>query len=143
MKTACERFWAKVDKTGDCWLWTAYTCKKGYGIFSVKSKPVKAHRYSYELFNGEIAEGLVIDHLCRNRACVNPAHLEAVTDYENKMRGISAQAQNKRKTHCTNGHEFTEENTYYRADGKGRQCKTCNNKAVLEFYHKNKGGSKK
>ncbi len=78
-----ERFWANVDKTTTCWLWTGRLNWRGYGEISVKNKFVKAHRYAYEFLEAPIPEGLEIDHLCRVRNCVNPDHLEAVTHKEN------------------------------------------------------------
>lgn len=120
-----ERFWDKVQKTPDCWVWTAAT-NYGYGVFGQKKpfkKTHKAHRFSFELANGPIPEGLVLDHLCRNRACVRPDHLEPVTLGENLLRGETGPGINARKTHCTFGHEFSPENTFLRA-GK-RYCKMC------------------
>lgn len=121
-----ERFLSKVDRSGDCWLWTAYIDPIGYGHFSVGSlKARRAHRIAYELFVGPIPEGLVIDHLCRVRHCVNPAHLEAVTDEENRNRGLLSPI----RTHCNHGHEFTAENSYITpptATRPGRRsCREC------------------
>lgn len=84
------RFWAKVDKRGpdDCWLWLANkTAPNGHGRFSTGGSMVMAHRFAYELLVGPIPDGLVIDHLCRVRLCVNPKHLEPVTAVENIKRG--------------------------------------------------------
>jgi len=79
-----ERFWAKVDKSGDCWIWTAYVLPVGYGQFGIrKTKMALAHRYAYEDAIGPIPDGLDIDHMCHNRKCVNPAHLRAVTRKQN------------------------------------------------------------
>lgn len=90
-RPAVERFWEKVDRRGpaDCWLWTATrTAKDGHGRFyPITGKGVLAHRFAYELLVGPIPDGLVIDHLCRVRLCVNPAHLEPVTAEENTRRG--------------------------------------------------------
>lgn len=111
--TLSIRFWAKVDVTESCWLWTGSRTGFGYGNFyAVPGSPVPAHRMAYELMIGPIPPGLQLDHLCRVRACVNPDHLEPVTKDENNRRGFSPTAQNARKTHCSHGHEFTPENTY-------------------------------
>jgi hypothetical protein len=76
-------FWSKVDRSGDCWLWTAGCFSGGYGAFSMKRKPRKAHRVAYEMFNGPIPDGLLVDHLCHTPPCVNPGHLRAVTNKQN------------------------------------------------------------
>ena len=123
MLTATERFWSKVDKSGDCWVWTAGKSRDGYGNFKRDGKDLKAHRVAYELVRGSIPTGLDLDHLCRVRACVNPDHLEPVTRRENIMRGAGYTAEQARKTACKRGHEFTAENTY--AWRGGRICRTC------------------
>ena len=121
--TVTERFWAKVNKTDTCWLWTAGTSVEGYGRFRLNDRSRKAHQVSYEMHVGPIPEGKVLDHLCRVPGCVNPAHLEPVTDRENILRGTAPAAVNAAKTHCKRGHEFTDDNTYW-SKGK-RSCKTC------------------
>lgn len=120
-----SRFWDKVEKTDSCWNWTGSDRREGYGCFGFNGKTEQSHRLSYEDVKGKIAEGLQIDHLCRNRKCVNPNHLEAVTHRENTLRGNNFIAQNARKTHCIRGHEFTPENTYIRPKEKGRDCNQC------------------
>lgn len=108
---------------GGCWRWTGAFQNAGYGQYG--KPPVLAHRWAYELHVGPIATGLVIDHLCRNRWCVNPKHLEVVTLAENILRGESLPAKNKRKTHCPKGHPYDDENTYFTSQG-WRICRSCN-----------------
>lgn len=108
-----------------CWQWIGYISKEGYARIKISHTQVYgAHRIAYDLFVGPVPTGLEIDHLCRNRACVNPAHLEAVSHRTNMLRGEGVGAENARKTHCIHGHEFTVENTYFRPDGK-RDCRAC------------------
>lgn len=125
-----ERFWPKVDRRSDaeCWPWRAKPDRDGYGTFTVDGNNVRAHRFAYELTYGTIDAGLQFDHLCRNRICVNPAHLEPVTQLVNLFRGNGVGAVNRRKTHCPRGHDYTPANTWlYRApDGHVRRhCRTC------------------
>ena len=120
-----ERFWSKVDVSApnECWEWTAGRNSTGYGTFRIGRDMRGAHRVAYELSVGPIPEGLQIDHLCRNVTCVNPAHLEPVTQRENSLRGVSPAAVNATKTHCPKGHEYTPENT--EMDSGGRRCRIC------------------
>lgn len=120
-----QRFWAKVKKDAPdgCWLWMSTIMKNGYGHFRVGAKKVYAHRFSYVLANGPIQTGCDLDHLCRVRHCVNPSHLEAVPRRVNLLRGETLVAANARKTHCPQGHPYTQDNTYtYHGS---RQCMTC------------------
>lgn len=119
-----DEFWARVVPTGFCWEWRGTITHEGYGVVSVLGQQHKAHRRAYELLVGPIPEGLHIDHLCRNRACVNPDHLEPVTALVNARRGFSPPVIASRRTHCVNDHEFTPENTRICPDG-GRDCRTC------------------
>jgi hypothetical protein len=119
-----DRFWANVEKTESCWVWTAGRFTEGYGGFRVDGRTRRAHRVAYELLIGPIAHGLVLDHLCGNPSCVNPAHLEPVTNRLNVLRGSGHTAVNARKTHCIHGHEFTPQNTYRDRRAK-RHCVEC------------------
>lgn len=117
-----DRFWPKVspEPNSGCWLWEGAVHTNGYGNFYVDGKYRRAHRVSYEMHKGQIPDGLVIDHLCRNTFCVNPDHLEPVTHGENVRRGEN---RNRDKTHCKWGHEFTPDNTLMRKGG--RACRKC------------------
>lgn len=125
-ETAMGRFWAKVaiDPSG-CLVWTASVRSGGYGQFAHGGRQVQAHRFAYTALVGPIPAGLVIDHLCRNRACVAPDHLEPVTNRENLLRGEGPSAVAAAKTHCLNGHLFDEANTWRDSKGK-RCCRACN-----------------
>ncbi len=118
-----ERFWAKVEKTPTCWLWRAGKDHLGYGQIRRDGSHAKAHRVAYDLLVGPIPDGLELDHLCRVRNCVNPAHLEPVTHAENVRRGLSGQRQ-RAKTHCPAGHPYDAENTYVAPRGD-RGCRAC------------------
>ena len=132
--TAEERFWPKVDASGDCWLWTGARKPTGYGNFWSGERYVLAHRFAYEALVGEIAEGLTIDHLCRVRSCVNPDHMEPVPWEENNRRGHTIAARNAAKTRCPRGHEYD-----YRSPRGVRRCTTCDR--VLERQRKDTHGS--
>lgn len=124
------RFWSRVDKTSSCWNWLG-RLSDGYGRFWINREPFRAHRVAYLLEIGEIPEGLQLDHLCRNRSCVNPAHLEVVDSRTNALRGIGPAAQNARKTHCAHGHPLSGTNLrVHRAVSRGiayqaRVCRNC------------------
>lgn len=110
-----------------CWEWTGSTTQ-GYGAIAwgEDGRSRRVHRVVYELLVGPVPPPLMLDHLCRNRRCVNPAHLEPVTNRENVLRGIGPTAVNAAKTHCSVGHEFTEVNTYYNPRDPGwRRCRAC------------------
>lgn len=142
MKTCLEeRFWKKVKKTKKCWNWIAGK-RNGYGNFwnGVFSEP--AHRFSYKLLIGDIPEGLVLDHLCRNHSCVNPKHLEIVTQRVNTLRGVGPSAINSKKTHCKNGHKIFGDNLKIVKGKYGllRYCKICFQKRTckksMKYYYK-------
>ena len=134
--TVEERFWAKVSTAGPapdyrpdlgpCWLWLGVQNRDGYGQFKVRGHMAGAHRFAYELLVGSITEAMELDHLCRVRRCVNPAHLEPVTHRENMRRGetgLATALQRRAKTNCPKGHPYDAENTYWQ--GNRRSCRTC------------------
>ncbi len=134
------RFWAKVNEhgpipahrpdLGPCWIWTAGHASNGYGRFQAGSrsdgtrKMIYAHRWAYQHLVGPFPHGLQSDHLCRNHACVNPAHIEPVTSRENILRGNGVTAALARQTHCLRGHRYDEANTYRYHRG-WRKCRVC------------------
>ena len=131
-----QRFWYKVEKTNYCWNWKLSLDKDGYGRIKVNRKKIGAHRFSYELIKGEIPEGLQLDHICKNKACVNPDHLEAVTCDENIKRAENQVTTiNSRKTHCPKGHPYSGDNLFFVKSGH-RGCKTCHRQKALLYYHK-------
>jgi hypothetical protein len=159
MATVEDRFWANVDKSGDCWEWQASVNLDGYGRFCLKGKRIRAHRLSWVLANGEIPEGMCVLHKCDNPPCVSPDHLflgtraDNVRDMVQKGRCRSGTC-NPKKTHCSHGHEYSEDSTYVSSKG-ARVCKKCMiskvsaynkknrariNKVDRERYHRNKNG---
>jgi len=126
-KPAHLRFWAHVDRSGDCWLWRGALMTTGYGAFHLHGKRVLAHRLAYELLNGEITEGLQVCHRCDVRACVRPDHLFLGTPSENMQDALKkGRLPNlfQRQDRCRRGHEFTPETTYTHRDGR-RLCRPC------------------
>ena len=128
VRPAIERFLAKISiSDSSCWNWTASKNHNGYGQININCKMIRSHRFIFEYYyNVIINSTLEIDHLCRNTSCVNPEHLEVVTNLENVQRGLTGKINhhNSKKTHCLNDHEFNKENTYI--SGKGsRECRVC------------------
>lgn len=130
------RIKARSITSGDCWLWTGHLDRYGYGQISVNNHREKAHRASFVAFMGAIPDGLVIDHLCRTRHCVNPAHLEPVAFAENIRRGVQHEAT---KTHCPAGHLYDETNTY-QSNGR-RGCRACRQAARRRYEARKRGAA--
>ena len=139
-----RRFQKKIelDILTGCWLWRGGITEHGYARFYRNRRIVAAHRVSYEHWNGTLSSNLVLDHLCRNRHCVNPQHLEQVTLQENIHRGINPAAQNLRKTHCPEGHPYSGENLIIeptkRRLNDGRRCKICSQIRTRNYHNRRK-----
>lgn len=136
MQDPKERFFAKVRKSNgeaDCWEWLGAKTHNGYGRFGLDGRVRLAHRVAYEWFVGSIPEGLELDHLCRERVCVNPTHLEAVTHHENTMRGQTITAKCAAVTHCPQGHPYAGSNLYVRPNG-ARECRQCHRESARRYY---------
>ena len=137
------RFWQYVQARSDgCWHWLSSVrghVGRKYGAFWYRGKAVAAHRLSFEKLYGPIPEGLTLDHLCRNKLCVNPLHLEPVSVWENIRRGIGPTAQHARQTHCLRGHAFHASNTYYTRGTGFRYCRACNAERNRSYRERKRG----
>lgn len=136
-----DRLARAFTKNGDCWIWNGYKNPSGHAQMSYKGVRTGAHRLSYETFVGKIPEGLVLDHLCKQPSCINPNHLEPVTQGENVKRSDTnlVAKQMRRDNECKRGHKFTEENVYIRpSDPSIRECRTCRYDALRRFNLKKK-----
>lgn len=151
-----ERFWRKVDKSGDCWIWTGAISKGGYGnvcyIDQGKKRWNTPHRLLWIELHGPIQTGLEVDHVCHDpascqggagcmhRRCVNPDHLQLTTPKQNSSPERNANSRRKReRTHCPHGHPYDETNTTW--SGGSRLCRTCNNLKVQRYRERRKGAS--
>lgn len=165
-----DRFWKRVEIKDcgyitPCWVWLGAANNSGYGGFKYHGFSTTAHRFSYIKIHGEIDSSLVVDHMCRVRICVNPNHLQAVTQKQNLSTAIGLGEKGmvhlrelnkirQARTHCPKGHEFTEDNTYWelrKYGGKSRHCKACRNANVerlraqgyfKEYWLKNREANK-
>ncbi len=134
----------RIERDGGdaCWAWTGPTNGNGYGQTSFDGVKVYAHHVALRLWSGVVVpEKMHVDHLCRRPLCTNPAHLEVVTPQVNNARSGSPSAENARKTHCDNGHEFTDANTYVYPDGE-RECRACKRARARAHYARARSGAK-
>jgi HNH endonuclease len=122
-----------IEQENGCWIWTGAKFVNGYGYISIKRKNRLLHRVIYEHYRNEIPHGKVIDHLCRNKLCINPDHLEVVTQRDNVMRGEGIAAKNALKLTCPKGHQYSG----ISSTGQ-RICSTCDSKRLKEHYIRNK-----
>lgn len=140
MDQVLEDLWdkIKVNENG-CWIVQTRSLDRGYARLRLDGKFQRVHRFTYEVNKGKIPSGLQIDHLCKNRTCCNPEHLEAVTQKENLLRSDGVNTRNSKKTHCPKGHEYTPDNIYIQKTkySLGRRCKTCFLKAREKWSKKN------
>lgn len=141
------RFWSKVEKSADCWLWTGAKTSLGYGNFSLgKGVNQGAHRFAWIALRGNLTEGLVLDHLCRTPSCVNPEHLQPVPQQINVLRGRGpglASIQNVDKTKCKHGHSLFGPNLYVQPSTGYRYCRTCMKASKQRSKSRNKAAASK
>lgn len=136
MPNYIKLFWQKVTKTDNCWLWNGSVNKGGYGVAGngIRGSSIGAHKLCYELLVGKVLRGMQLDHLCKNKLCVNPNHLEVVTPRANLLRSGNFVGINARKTHCKNGHSLSGLNLYITPSGF-RNCKACRRQSSMRHYY--------
>ena len=120
-----KKFWSRIKVVNNCWEWQGGIKMDGYGSFYWNKKQYPSHRIAYQILRGNVPEGLELGHLCRNRKCCNPEHLEPVTHHQNLMRGNTIIAINSRKTHCPQGHPYNGDNLIIKHGS--RVCRICHN----------------
>jgi hypothetical protein len=132
---------AIINPDTGCWEWSGSTFKHSnggkYGKIKRDRRTVGTHVAAYEVFVGPVPDGLVVDHLCENTLCLNPAHLQPKTHRANILRGTSPAALNARKTHCKHGHEFDLINTRFRPNDRGRECRACDRQRQRQAQKRN------
>lgn len=131
-----ERFWLSYVMLDGCWIWIRGTVTGGYEAFIVDGKHKRAHRVSYELaYSITLTPDQFLHHTCRNKACVNPEHLEIVSQWTHTD---SATYGNREKTHCPHGHKYTPENTWWNRQGRSRECYECKKQRIRRRYYRNR-----
>ncbi len=141
LQSTIDRFFAKVQaEDSGCFIWTGSIGRGGYGHFRLMGRTRSAHQILIEIAHGPIPTNLECDHLCRNRACVNPSHIELVTHHENVIRGKGLAAIHAKKTHCNNGHLYTHGSTRIALCPSGftRRCRTCEADASRRYITRKK-----
>jgi hypothetical protein len=142
MRTPLVRLMEKlsIDAASGCWTYTGSERSQGYGLFLYEGNRVSAHRAAYMILVGAIPDSGVVHHLCRNRRCCNPAHLQLTTPSEHPLLDPTIVQKNKEKTHCIRGHEFTPENTYVFSEGRAcRECRRLEKAARWDREHPGSG----
>lgn len=141
-----ERFWAKVEPTGFCWLWKGSRGRYGHGYFNLGAdfgrRGITAHKFSYETLVGMVPDGLELDHLCRIPWCVNPDHLQPVTHAENIRRGFAPTMQLNRRQVCAEGHDTSDDKDVYISKTGRRTCRICAARRQREYLDRKKAAGR-
>lgn len=132
-----QKFLSLIEKTSTCWNWKGTIHKSGYGNMGINGHELLVHRIAYRVFRkGRLIRAYVLDHLCRNKRCVNPLHLRQVTERTNTLAGTGFSARNARKTSCKHGHPLKGENLGTQWGGKYRRCLTCDKESKHQSYQR-------